>query len=533
MLLALALLAPSVAAVPSLPLAPRAGAPGDPGGPGCVPDATGFTCVWLFNDSDQMADPAHLVSAGALPFYELPLPAEAAYPRAYATVRVNFAGEDNGWSVGFVAADANGTHGLGTATHVPDQATSPSHVSTSTHVMEVCAGCRIAFELWPSASEQMRDDRTNDTAPSMGSWRVGVHVEPLPRGVLPPRPAATRDDPQLQTSVHVASEPDREIRAAWLDQAELGSGLFEARLAVGSLAHVDFNHTNAFDFPTNRIDWVLSFSVRGTTYNVTWIARESDMPGLDCGLYAEDGAERLVASVPCAMDVPNATLLARIPERSVGNPLPQDLFTDIRAASYSYPNSPIVERSDALHPGLYDHPTGPVRDAEDQTTAEDMRYAFALGGPDVWHALNPRLDPPVDLVRAWYQAPLAKENLPNTLQVVGALLAGVTFLVGAFAVLARRRQIRRHLDRIDAVERSPAFGSADTLHELGTLEDEFAHQLRRGRLTEAQFQVLSQRIASVASRFALRRELGLVGSAAPPERVVRVPVQDADSSSVP
>jgi hypothetical protein len=230
----------------------------------------------------------------------------------------------------------------------------------------------------------------------------------------------------------------------------------------------------------------------------------------------------------------NATLVARIPERSVGNPSPSDLFLDLSAASFSYPGSTLLDPVEAFNPGIYDHPKSPVAVREDETKPADMRYAFALGGPAVWHTLNPRLDPDPEFIPAWYVAPLAKENIPNTLQVVGALLAGITFLVGAIAVIARRRQLRKYLDRIDAVERSRQFDSSQTLRELGLLEDEFARLFRKGRLTEGQFQVLGQRIASVATRFALRRELGLDdGVPGPDGPTTRVPVREATSAREP
>lgn len=490
----------------ALGLPAPAAAPGDPGGPGCrADDDGGATCLWTFNNTDRIA------AGEARPFYAMDLPANATFPRALATVTVSFAGEDNGWSVGFQMMNATESHRVSTAGHAPDSSPTPGHASTSTHALFTPPDSRLGFHLWTSYTERY-DYRVNVTPPSVGSWRVVVRMEPLPEGVKPARPAATRADPQLLSGSMEAAEPDRDIREAWFDDARLGDGVFDVHLAVASLDRVDFNTTRDFGMGTNRIDWVLAFRVKGVTYEMTWwMTPNGDRePAISCELFlpAADasGVKHKVVSPGCHVDFANATFVAFIPERSVQSPSSDDLFTDIRAATYSYPGSSAF---DALGPLSGFPPPSPVPDAEDETQPPDVKYAFALGGPAVWHTLNPRLDPLEEIVPPWYVAPLATENIPNTLQVVGALLAGVTFLFGALAVLARRRQIRKHLDRIDAIERSRTFDSQQTLRELGLLEDEFARLFRKGRLTDAQFQILSQRIASVATRFALRRELGL------------------------
>jgi hypothetical protein len=292
----------------------------------------------------------------------------------------------------------------------------------------------------------------------------------------------------------------------------------DAHLQVGDLANLT---TAAFRAPTtegpggqqvfqvDELSWKIAWSVGSKRYYVEWALPRpaSNATTYSCVLKTEmenEQLEEVLAHPLCEVDRAAGTFHATFPEASIGSPPDGQVFEAVEVRS----------RARYL-------PTRAIDTLDDRG---EVRYAFALGGPSVWSSLNPRLDPPPV---AWYEDPLAPENVADTLQVAGSLAALATFLVGLALVSRRRRQTSRLLARVDALD-AKGVDSAQTLVLLGQLEQEFNELFRRHRISEAQYQVLSQRIAGVATRFALRRSLGLddgVPGEAGPGVARRIPVQ--------
>lgn len=482
---------------------PIAAAPAD-----CGPDATGeVRCEWTIRTQDQPTRVRHEF------WFDAP-------PSSIATITVVLQGEDAGWSYTIFALPpgAERDRRVSEGHHNPDDVThNGPHVDTAAHLLVGEPGTKYLLSFRTShvaPGGTLVLPNAGVYPPSQGVFRITLHAQPVPEGTPPSRPAATREDPQLLDDPRDAFSEDMDLLAAWLDDERLDDGLFDVHVAVASLDHLDLNFSRqGVPVPGPAVAmWILSFRIEDQRYAMQWVA-EAQGSGYDfrCRLvrYLDPGIETVIRP-QCVMDVPNATLHARIPEVSVHTPAAGVPFTDLRA--------------EAVH----DNDLG-YRSLEDEIRLE--RYPFALGGPDVWHGLNPRLDPPQALALPWYEAPLTEDNLPNTLQVVGAILASLTFLSGLVILAGRRRQTHRLLDRVDAIEAAAGFDSRETLLALGRLEEEFTRAYRRGRLTEAQYQIVSQRIASVATRFALRRQLGLddgvPGEATLPGR--RIPVMGPEA----
>lgn len=98
--------------------------------------------------------------------------------------------------------------------------------------------------------------------------------------------------------------------------------------------------------------------------------------------------------------------------------------------------------------------------------------------------------------QAWYRAPLAPENLPNTLQVGGAVAAAATFLVGLLLVRRRRSLARKLLGEVEALTRKHAGEPAALRHALVQLDTHAQSLVARGRLAEDQYGLVARRIDS-------------------------------------
>ncbi|GEM_PF-5540465 len=498
---------------------PAQGAAGLP--TGCRADGARYVCEWTDDDTQPGAVTGRSGVSGP-PLFDHPIPA---FPRTLATITVTLEqyrpptpgspmpplGFDAGWHVKVL----DGAKPLSVSRHPGDnrglQRPNETVTDTSVHLLLHEGGGAPVLQLVPTYADPEQPPSGTGDAQSVGTFHVRYVAEDLPEGVAPRRPAATEQDPQLLDAPDDVVNPAHDLRAAWLDDAALGDGLFEVHLTVANLTNPDFSQAPTPDPGTGgtpALRWLVHFDVAGHSYGLLY--RLPSRGDADCELLSEDDLAnvRVIMSPACDAWPARGTINWSVPERSVGSPGSGVLFTNLHATTDECP-----EGGQASCPSLDD--------------MQGERYPFALGGPDVWSRLNPRLDPPV---LPWYKDPVSEDNLPNTLQVVGTILAGLTFLGGAIAVTHRRRQTRRLLDRIDAAEQKAGVDSRAVLVALGRLEEEFTLLFRRHRISEAQYQILSQRIASVATRFALRRELGLVTGEA---SAVRVPVRDATPEDAP
>lgn len=457
-------------------------------------------CRWVL-------DPRELPGVSSASF-SLPV-----FDRTLSTFIVTVTGRDNGWMLRVQRWTDDAWEDISLATHVAPADASYSHQDESTHVLLTDAATRHRLVFDTSYVFVARDAAPSGLVASTARIEITYHAQPVPDGAAPSRPAATVGDPHLRDFEDDAGHPTHDLLAAWLDDARLGDGLLDAHLRVA-----DLNLTGAsFVSPStgqsaSTIGWKLAWGLRGQRYQLEWSGRPDR--SISCALMTEPqaaGEAEVVLIVPhCAADLANGTLSAVFPEMSIGAPADGEVFLSPAARTRLF--------------GLGDP------EVVDEVVVPT--YSFALGGPAVWSQLDGgRKDPPQEVVPAWYEAPLREENLPDTLQVAGAVLAVATFLGGLLVVAGRRRQLREHLDRIDAVERAHERDARGALVALGGLESEFTDLFKRHRLTEGQYQALSARVASAAARLAMRRELGLddgvPGESAP---AVRVPVLDADAT---
>lgn len=480
---------------------------------GCAADAGHYLCRWSFNDTDRAAGGADAAAATELS-WRIPV-----FASTLATVEVQRYGPDDGWSfvIEAVVDDETGPRrvNVSASQHAQQTDASVSHHEKTTHLVLALPDAEHWLRFTPG-NAQVRQAALPLPLGAPSRYQVIYVGERLPEGEAPTRPAATADDPQMADIAGdtLSNAPDHDIIAAWFDDARVGDGLMDAHLRVADLSRVTFSSGAAPAFEATRVDWKVVFSVRGEPYYVAWEATRGSGPGSEaftCALRRESvsdtESEELLATPACVFDRTTATFHASFPTRSIGAPASGEAFADLTARSR-------------------------VHEATGSTTVVDdgpeVRYAFALGGPAVWHGLNPRLTREEPAPLAWHEDPLASENLPDTLQVAGAILAALTFLGGLVLVARARRATRDMLGRIDAIERGHENDTRRALLELGVLETELTRDFREGRIREAQYQVAAQRISSVAARFALRRDLGLDDGE--PD-AVRVPVRDADATA--
>lgn len=470
--------------LPALVAAPAAADVPD----GCTVEADVVTCQWRFDTRD---DPTTITRG--FPFDVV--------DRSLVTITVLLEGVDNGWRLTLfrveqipIEGQENETYPryvtLSGSRHDASPSTSNVHSETYSHlVFRESASDEFLLSFQTQSAGAFGVGASGAAGSSIGEFTITLTAPTLPEGVAPVRPAATRADPHTADVANDARQPEFDILAAWLDDARVGDGLMEAHLAVGNLAEPDFNFTSGTGF-SPRIVWHMRFAVGGDEYAAQWAAfpNGSSTPRWSCNLlrYTETGSETIMEPV-CAANGASGVLSATFPESSIGGPADGVLFERIRATSC----------------------TGDGITCYGEDAATDERYAFALGGPPVWDELNPRLavrEPPP---APWYRDPLAPDNLADSLQVGGALAAAGTFVAGAIVVRRHRQVTRRLLRDVESVSRAHDARARDALLALGRLQSAVSDEFHRGRLTEQQYQLVVQRIALEATKFALRRDLGL------------------------
>lgn len=448
-------------------------------------DEDTVACRWTF-----------AVSPTAL-FFHAEIPVSVGFSLATVVVTlINSA--DTGWAVEIAGVSEDGEGGMvSRSEHEARPALALRHRDESTHVLRALPGDRFALTLAAGYVKTSLPATTSGVSPT-GSYDIAYIASRIPEGTHTSRPAATANDPHVIDEPREVAEEAWDIRSVWWDDAREGDGLFDVHLTLGSLANLT---ADSFRSPLNggqgKLAWKASWTVEGGAFYVQWrldpdsiddgIVNKSEF---DCQLMTESFdqtvAETVRANPLCDIDLDNATLHAIVPAASSGAPENGQLFRDLagRTRIQAWNGWDVVEE------------------------ANKVQYLFALGGPAVWSVLNPRLDPEEPVRAAWYEAPLAAENQADTLQVLATFAALATFLVGLLLVVRRRRHTSRLLARVDAIE-DQGVDAKDTLLLLGRLEQEFSHMFRRHRISETQYQVLSQRIASVATRHSLRKQLGL------------------------
>lgn len=439
-----------------------------------------FVCEWTL---DATGAPSTTPA-----YFEFPV-----FPRTIATVTVVLRGEDLGWRYAihrtFNSTDRGDWETLGRSAHDPSATGNEVVSSTFSHYLvgPPEAGHVIQFVASSGSVYGARVGDANPVSASRGTFQISYVGVPLPDGEVPVRPAATREDPQIADPLRDAPSASLDIAAAWFDDARVADGLFDVHLALRDLANLTVDGT-----PTGQgfVVFVLSFAVNGESFGAHWWASEDADEGVawSCQIRSGGAFGEPLSSLPCEVDVANATLAMTVPEALVGSPAPGVLFEDAAAGSY----------------------VGGVTGASvphDRTRG--VRYAFALGGPVVWDELNPRLAvvPPPPL--PWYRAPFARENVPDTLQVLGVPTAGATFLFGAIVLRRRRVRVKEWFDRVDVVVAEHERDARRGLLALGEIEASADRAYRAGKLHENEYQLVSQRVATAATRLARRRELGL------------------------
>lgn len=494
-------------------LAPSAGAllAADDAPEGSCSEREGVqACAWTFSDRD--VEDARLNATD--PFlFDLPV-----YPATLATFEIELVGKDNGWAAAVESQASDGSWSLVSwSSHVAPPANDPSYLSyrhkqTSTTVI-FGDGLPHRLKLYPFFKE------TNDPLAggprSGGDWSVVYNGELVPPGVAPFRAAADIAHPQLDDITGDGGGESRDILRGWLTDDRLGDELLEVHLQVASLREISF--TNALGLEADKIGWKLAWRLQDTTYFVEWIAEpvsgESGV-GFRCELRSEvpegNAEQEPVLAVPaCDFDTVNGLLHATFPERTIGSPRDRELFEDLAARTRLY-------FTGQANPDVVDDTQAP-------------NYLFALGGPAVWAELDGGALGPASA--PWYRAPFAEENIVDSFQIFASILAAITFLVGLALVAKRKRRTNALLHRIDDAIHGDV-DSRETLLRLGRLESDFSEMYRRGRLTEGQYQVLSQRIATVATRHSLRHSLGLDDGVPGDETPVRIDVAEGPKKRI-
>lgn len=458
-----------LAALLLLPLAVAQPAPPLP--EGCRAEGPLHVCQWTVDTTRD---------ASAAFAWDVPVT-----PRTLAQLTLVFEGQDAGWEARILRDDAYASGATHTATN--GVAVNARVTQTTDHLLlddEGGAWSLVLVPAYASVGGISVTGLAGQTGRSMGRFDVTFVAESLPEGQRPERPAASADVPHLTDPRYDAPQAATDVVAAWLDDPAVGDGLLTAHVATRGMDEMRFRGGN-------DIRLGLYFTVRERDYFLIWrFAASGDDVRTFCWMgEAREGTFAITMSPACAWDRANATVRATFPERSVGAPGPGEPFTDFAAFGANLD-------------------TAISATMEDEVRGE--RFPFALGGPDVWDGLNAcAFCPPAVEPAAFYEDPLAPANLADTLQVLGAAAALVTFVVGVVALRRSRRQTRLLLQRVDALVAHHERDAREALLALGRLEAEFASLYRAGRINETQYQVATQRLVAAASRMALRRELGL------------------------
>lgn len=459
---------------PSMALSPAADMPD-----GCAQEGTAFACEWIFDT--RSADGATAPSRD----YEFP-----AFRLTLATVTVRLEGEDRGWRVILRDINASSIRTASESRHAAPHDASTYHVDTSTHVLNMTGETHVLRLVTNHADLPNGNFVSGLDAASLGTFTIIYRGEAIPPGQPPERPAASREHPHVMDTAGDARRPELDVTAAWLDDARLGDGLIEAHLAVVNLSNIRWDMATVSVLSADTIAWRLHFQVGSDAYYVRWtLGNLADTANMTCRLFRVQAPVETVVSNPlCTIDEDHGTFSATFPESSLDNPARGEHFEHIRADVVSLTTF-------AAH-------------MEDEAT--QTQFDFAIGGPVVWDDLNGCVFcPPVAMALPWYQDPLASDNLPNSLQVLGAAVAVASFVGGFFLLRRNRRQTQRLIDRVDHLVEKHESNAREGLHELGRLEIEMTKLYRAGKINDAQYQIASQRIVAAASRLALRRELGL------------------------
>lgn len=468
-------------------------------------DSATVACRWTF---EPLTDTAQ--ASWVLPIF----------PRTLATIGVTLLqAPDQGWRIWIATGAHEHDEILSQSRHPARPTTALRHAEESTHVVEAREGA--AHWLAITAGYAEAGSSWSDAGSGGGRYEITYVGRLVPAGTVPLRPAATAQAPHIEDDVAEVARPAWDIRRAWWNDDLLGDGLMEVSAQVSALeglSEADFAPPITSGYPgpsaTERsLLWRTHWRVLDTPYFLEWRLHESEASTLasglsQCTLHAEVDATTapILAHPLCTVDVANATLRATFPTATIGSPADGELFQDLRAST-------------AIEYG--------TNAPDSLDNADKPTFLFALGGPRVWDELNACRFCPA--TKSWYQDPLAAENVADTLQVLGTLAALATFLVGLALVWRRRRHTADLLARVDVVAEQHA-DQRGALLALGRLEEEFAQMFRRHRISDGQYQVLSQRIATVATRFALRTSLGLddgvPGEASPARRVDVIDARD-------
>lgn len=438
--------------------------------------------------------------------YDFMIPA---FPTAVATVTVTLEGMDNGWEYD-IQERVDGENRTA-AWHVrPYRPEEPPLATltreTAAHVLVTRPQAEYWLHFWAQGSTDNAFDygggRAYDGTSSTGDFSVLYESVAVPEGAPYTRAAATRDDPNLGGPEGDIPLGATDIVSAWFDDTRDGDGLIETHVALRNLSNDGLD-------TAGHLAWRLDFQIQGRDYLLQWVrgrgcadiscATPAPEPFQDCVIARGPSQEAYqlnpdpdlddVITPYCTFDEDNSTLTAAFPTSALGEPGVGVRFERMRITSWLYrPNTPSATQQDRI---------------------EGERYAFALGGPAVWDELNPRLAVAPPAAEAWYVHPLAAENVPNTLQVGGALFAIAVFLGGLLLVRRRRTRVQGLLAEVDAIVRANRHDARRGLMLLGDLEESLDARLNSGKVKDAEYQIASQRIATAATRLAMRRDLGL------------------------
>ncbi|MCA1813087.1 MAG: hypothetical protein LC624_03935 [Halobacteriales archaeon] len=378
----------------------------------------------------------------------------------------------------------NATDPLYTGTETAQVRTSPlpsTRNETQQHIHHVAL-----LVLDPADPVQLRFTEGNaqvaGLSPLPGALHVVLRIRETAGSALAPSHAGTWDDPQVKDPVEDSNGPDfTDIAGAWMDDPVLDDALMQVGVWAPNLTHANPS-------PGSDAWFAFRWKVLAGEWGVAWVlhaadplaAAQQEQSGWTAKLWhgapGQTGAEAIM-DLPVQVDAKNGTLAATVPLHTLGDPKDSDLFTGMEALSY-YGAS-----NDATQVPL--------------DKAGDMARAFAVGGPAVWGKLRGVEDQP--LAPAWYAAPLAPDNIPNTIQVGAFLGAGATAVYSAAAVRKRRQQLRTKVDLVDdAADGAPDPSSA--LRALDALQVKFDGELHAGQLSEAHYDILARRIERAAFR---------------------------------